>query len=272
MAAPDGQNEIGSVESFVVQLETYGQDTRLAFGKVPEDGLAGLTSDGFGLYSFCTENIEEYLPHLNVEGKRCLTVAASGDQVIALLMAGAAEVIAFDLVPTAGEITELKMQALAHLDWVGPEHFARNLWDRALRPREFARLCDRAPQASFNWYRSVVKQAVNGLPVGNAVNILKRYQIYGYTGYLASAEAFTKAKSAVSEALNAGRVSFIKADVRDLPYLGVGEFDVIVLSNILAATFEVRGNRRLFGGEQDTMHRPDRSKENGKYAQALCPR
>lgn len=268
-SAPDGQKEIGQLESLVVQLETSGKDPRLAFGKVPEDGLAGLTADGFGLYSFCTENIEGYLPHLSVEGKRCLTVAASGDQVIALLTAGAAEVVTFDVVPTAGDITELKMRALAHLDWDGSEHFARQLWDRALSPREFARLCDYAPEGRFNWYRSVVKQAVNGLPVGNARDILKRYQIYGYPGYLASEEVFAKAKSAVSAALSAGRVSFVKADVRDLPYLGLDEFDVIVLSNILAATFEVQGNRHLFGGKKGVIRYPDLSKENGQYAQAL---
>lgn len=265
----EGRRDIGTLESFVAQLARSGKDPRLAFGKVPEDGLAGLIADGLGLYSFCTESIEDYLPYLDVTGKRCLTVAASGDQAIALLMAGAAEVVTFDLVAGAGEITELKMQTLAHLDWAGPEHFASAVWERALSPMEFARICDRVPQASFNGYRSVVKQAVNGLPMGEAMSIFKRYQIHGYTGYLESEETFAKARSAVSEVLNAGRVSFVKADVRDLPHLGLGKFDIVVLSNILAANFELRGNRHVLGGSDGVIGQDEVMSRDSTYAQSL---
>lgn len=265
----DDQTEMGLTERLVIELERTGKDPRLAFGKVVEDGLAGLTADGLGLYAFCTESIEDYLSHLDVEGKRCLTVAASGDQVIALLMAGASEVVTFDSVQAAGEITELKMHALAHLDWADPAHFSRGMWETALSPREFARICDLAPNARFSWDRSIVRQAVIGLPVGKAVNILKRYQISGYTGYLTDVESFAKAKSATSAALRDGRVSFVKTDVRDLPYLGLGEFDVIVLSNILASTYEVRANRQVFGEGVKAVRWRGSFEEHGRYAQAL---
>ncbi len=120
-------------EENVTRLEQEGKDPRLAFRNRPEEALAELTADGLGLYSFCTESIEDYLPYLNVEGKRCLSVAASGDQVIALLMAGASEVVAFDHVQDSSEILELKMQALAHLDWDSCVQFAYGLWDRFSR-------------------------------------------------------------------------------------------------------------------------------------------
>jgi hypothetical protein len=256
------------MEEFVVQLEESGKDPRLAFGRVPDDGLLELTADGFGLYSFCTESIEDYLPHLDVSGKRCLTVAASGDQVIALLMAGAAEVVTFDLVWGAGEATELKMNAMAHFDWDSLGQFAGEVWNKALSPRGFSQLCDRAPKARYHGYGSMMQRAVNGLPIGRAVNVFKRHQIYGYTGYLASGEAFDTAKSAVTTALSDGRVSFVRSDVRDLPHLGLGEFDVIVLSNILGATFATRRNRHVFGGMTVDDERLDRAGELA-YARSL---
>ena len=257
-----------SKEEHVTQLEEAGKDQRLAFGKVPEDALAGLTSDGFGLYSFCTESIEDYLPYLDVSGKRCLAVAASGDQVIALLLAGATEVVTFDVIAGAGEAVELKMHALAHFDWEGPEHFARDVWNKALSPMGLAHLCDCAPKAGFNWYRSLMHQAANGMPIGKAANIFKRHQIHGYSAYLASGEAFFETKSAVATSLSAGTVSFVRADVRDLPYFGLGEFDVVVLSNILGAAFSSGGNRYVVGGACSDVEPFDGSARMA-YARAL---
>lgn len=264
----DRQDRPSSKEEYVTQLEEGGKDPRLAFGKAPEDGLAGLMSDGLGLFSFCTESIEDYLPYLNVSGKRCLTVAASGDQVIALLMAGATEVVTFDVVSGAGEAVELKMNALANFDWEGPEQFARNLWTKALSPKGLAHLCDCSPNADFNWHRSLMRQAVAGMPVGRAASVFKRYQIHGYSAYLASDEAFTQAKSAVTLALRGGAVSFVRADVRDLPYFGLGEFDVVVLSNILGATFASGGNRYVLGDAGSMTERFDHSRR-ASYARAL---
>lgn len=203
-----------------------------------------------------------------MKGKRCLTVAASGDQAIALLMAGAAEVVTFDLVRAAGEIAELKLNALAHLDWEGREQFSDELWDRALAPEGFSQICDRASDGMFHSPYSTVRKAVYGLPVGEAINILKRFQIYGYTAYLSSDEAFTKAKMAVAEALSDGRISFVRADIRDLPHINLGEFDVIVLSNILGASFESIGYRRMLGEEIDKNDRVSSPTRDG-YARAL---
>ncbi len=103
-------------------------------------------------------------------------------------------------------------------------------------------------------------QAICGFPVGHANAILKRFQIYGYTGYLASKENFDKAKIAVTKALKTGSVSFVYADVRELPGLELGEFDVIVLSNILTSTFETRGTRVVLGGDENTVRyrKPER--------------
>lgn len=257
---------VGPMEASVLELEENGKDPRLAFGRRPDSGLRELISDSFGLFSFTTESIEDYLPHLDVKGKRCLTVASSGDQAIALLMAGAAEVVTFDVIEAAGEITELKMNALAHLEWEGREQFGYELWERVLSPRGFSQICDRAPNGMFHRDYSPARLAVYGLPVGQATYILRQHQIYGYTAYLANDEAFNNARWAVTEALSAGRVSFVRADVRDLPYINLGDFDVIVLSNILGAMFRETVYRKIFGG---TSRKADHSQVNERHAHAL---
>lgn len=222
----------GRLEAFVRDLTVRGDDPRLAFGKIPEHAMEALISNSLGLYAWCTENIREYLPILDVKGKRCLTVAASGDHIINLLLAGAREVVAFDCVPAANDVAFLKMQALVNLKWSDPDHFRGSLWDEVLSPVVFAQLMDRTDDP-FNALHSLIGQAMNGLPVGEAKSIFKRYQVSGRNAYITSSEQFETARAACAEALSEGNVSFVPADIRELPLLGLGSFDVIVLSNIL---------------------------------------
>jgi hypothetical protein len=229
---------VGPREAFVQELVEEGADPNLAFGPMAFSSKDGFFSEGLGLYEFCTENILEYLPLLDVEGKRCLTVASSGDHTINLLMAGAREVVAFDSVQAAGEVTWLKMQALVDLEWRDSGHFRGSLWREALAHRNFARLCDRAVDPSYGNSRSIVGQAVCALPAGQVPTIFKRYQITGRNAYIASEDGFEKAKRACASALSDGRVSFTAADIRELPLLGIGEFDVIVVSNILQSALD----------------------------------
>ncbi len=192
-------------------------------------------TDAFGLYSFTTENILAYLPILEAEGKRCLTVAASGDQVINLLMAGAKEVVCFDSVAAAGEVTALKIQALADLNWEDAGHFRGSLWEEVSKPITFARLRDRTMEPLWDNRRNVFKPVVEQLNVEYA---FKMWQTTGRNAYIADEAAFKKAQDACRQAMEDGRVSFVHADIRELPLLELGQFDVIVLSNILQATWK----------------------------------
>lgn len=197
--------------------------------------LFDLLSGTLGLYDFTTEDIGEYMPDLAANGKRCLTVASSGDHVINLLAAGAEEIVAFDSVEAAGEVTWLKLQALADLDWTNAKDFSRNLWSTALDRIVFARLRDRAYDPSYGTHRAVMKTVVNSIPEKHRRLLFKQHQTRGYNSYLADESSFETAKAACRRALDDGRVSFVHADVRDLPLLELGEFDVIAFSNILQA-------------------------------------
>jgi len=73
-------------------------------------------------YAFTTENIGEYFPFIDFNGKKVLTVASSGDHTINSLMSGAREVTYFDIVKPAIYMTELKLEALKQLSY---EEFKR---------------------------------------------------------------------------------------------------------------------------------------------------
>lgn len=69
------------------------------------------------IYSFTTENIAGYYPCLDFENKSILTVASSGDHIINAFYKGAKKVSGFDINYLALVFTELKLVALANLDY-----------------------------------------------------------------------------------------------------------------------------------------------------------
>lgn len=228
---------VGRKERFVREMTEAGRDPRIALGSgAGEFAMHGLCSDTFGLYGFCTEDIRSYLPLLDVRGRRCLTVASSGDQAINLLAAGACEVTMFDSVPAAGEVSALKIQALADLEWHDRDAFRGRLWQDVMAPAGFARLLDRSDAPLYGKSWSVLAQAVSAFEPGTAHRIFKRWQVSGRNPYIASDEAFESARIACAAAMDDESVSFVAADARELPLLGLGRFDVIVMSNILQAT------------------------------------
>lgn len=229
---------VGYNEAEVQKRRSQKEDLRRAFGW-PQKASHDLLSKSLALYEFTTENIAEYLPLLDASGKRCLTIAASGDQAINLLMAGAKEVTTFDSSLAAGEVTWLKIQALSDLDWADRHDFSRNVWKKVFEPLTFARLMDRADKPNFGLPWSTLRNAVCGLPEDCvAAWIFPDNKISGTVPYLRTDDAFRSAQSACRAAMEAGASSFIQNDIRTLPFLSLGEFDVIVLSNVLQAVFK----------------------------------
>jgi hypothetical protein len=232
-----------------------GDKTYFYFGHQTIDEML---SSSAGLYAWTTENIREYLPALDVAGKRCLTVASSGDHIINLLMAGATEVVSFDNVETAGAVSSFKMQALADLTWRDSQHFRGSLWEEALTPIMYARLEDRCAHPLYSQSRSLLRGAVSNMK--SPASIFKAYQTSGRNPYIADETSFAAAKAACHQAMDDGRVSFVHADIRDLPLLELGKFDVIVLSNILQSQWKskfsptviARGDNGLNG--RDFLH------------------
>ena len=81
----------------------------------------GRYSEMSPVYVFATENIGDYVQHLDLEGKDVLTVGASGDHMIAAYGAGAKLVHNFDINRLARSMAELKwiaLQALSREDFI----------------------------------------------------------------------------------------------------------------------------------------------------------
>lgn len=231
---------VGPCEKAVIDFLEKGDDPRKAFDSFWFLNLDQKLSIAFGLYKFSTEHISSYLPYLNVAGKRCLTVAASGDQIISLLMAGAKEIIAFDTAKASEEVSCMKMQALVDLDWEDKrKSFPIIFWKHILNPQAYAKLVDRMDTYNRN-YRiySVMEHAINRFNIGHADDIFLKYCCVGKIPYLENDDNFDLARQNCATALMDGRVSFIQADVRELSFMGLGKFDSIILSNILQSRFE----------------------------------
>jgi hypothetical protein len=182
-----------------------------------------------GLFRFCTEDIACYLDALAPSGRRCLTVASSGDQTVNLLMAGASEVVAFDTDRDALSGTAFKLAALQEAEDGDPRSF-RNDFDSWLRPDAFRKVAKRMGFAEKDFFESR-----GSLSENPADAIFKPWRITGLNPYVSSPEAFAAARSAVTSAAAEGRVSVVQSDVRSLHRIpGIGTFDVIVLSNIVS--------------------------------------
>lgn len=87
--------------------------------------VANRILDGYGedyandkrnvIYNIATEEIDHFMPVLNVENKKILTVAGSGDQLLTCALNGAKSVDVFDINPLQIYFTKLKVSALKAL-------------------------------------------------------------------------------------------------------------------------------------------------------------
>lgn len=75
------------------------------------------------IYLNTTENIAGILEGLDIKGKKVLSVAGSGDQMLNAYYHGAEEVSIFDINPLAAAQAELKLVAAQKLDYNEFYHF-----------------------------------------------------------------------------------------------------------------------------------------------------
>ena len=188
------------------------------------------------VYPFATENIAAYLPGLAVRGQRVLTVGGSGDHVIGAALAGAKEVVAFDVNELAPLFAELKRAGLLRLTYAGFRGFFLPGGSSAFAHRTYLKLrpelsfaaryfFDRAYEACGRDGRKLRASGLFRTSHESAARDVAN------NPYLASAAAFDRAKKAVKKTAS----SWIAADVRELPAKLAGRrgrFDVILLSNI----------------------------------------
>jgi S-adenosylmethionine:diacylglycerol 3-amino-3-carboxypropyl transferase len=185
------------------------------------------------VYSFTTENLSGYFPHLPFKDASVLTVGGSGDQIINAYLHGASEVTAFDINTHSAFYTDLKLAALEHLEF---ERFKKFLF------RE-----DKQNAFNFGTYQKI-RGSMNDISVQF---FDQEYHNFSYDGqelresklfnnrfdnnelkimsnpYLQSEENYNKAKN------NLKKTRWFRADVKDLAdILEEESFDIVLFSNI----------------------------------------
>lgn len=90
-----------------------------------------LTNQFTRIYPFTTENIKGYLEQYDLTDQKVLTVGASGDHILNLILLGATKIDYFDINPFTEFFVELKIAAVKALEYVEfLQYFCADDWDK----------------------------------------------------------------------------------------------------------------------------------------------
>src|SRR5688500_7106879 len=64
------------------------------------------------MYLFATETVSDYYNKIGLKGKKALTVCGSGDQVLGAFIAGASELVCYDINANSEHMLHLKIAAI----------------------------------------------------------------------------------------------------------------------------------------------------------------
>ncbi|MHB8860232.1 MAG: DUF3419 family protein [Minisyncoccota bacterium] len=187
------------------------------------------------MYVYATEMVAEYYQRLGLKGKRVLTVAGSGDQVINALYYGASEVVAFDINRNALFMTELKMAAIRALSYQEfsrffsqtKKGFAQDLYIKA-RP-----LLSRACQKYFDQLYTEIGPYGLGVSVyfRSRKHLVDKKKAQEVNAYLVDVTTYQKMKEILEHNRPVLRVENVLHLSTNEEFKGK-KFDVINLSNI----------------------------------------
>ncbi len=197
--------------------------------------VANRILDGYGedysndkrnvIYNIATEEIDHFMPVLNVENKKILTVAGSGDQLLTCALNGAKSVDAFDINPFQIYFTKLKVAALKALnvDEFNRYFYADLMYSRGLyiKIRDYL---DNSTRLFFDsLYKNGFESRFDNLMVN--LNVDKSFSII---------PSYTKEDNYDIAKYNLEKmdIRYINSDLLKIHKKTKKEYDVIMLSNI----------------------------------------
>ena len=193
------------------------------------------------LYSMTTENIYDFLKKYDLNGKKILTVAGSGDQRLNAYLLGAKDVTCFDINPLTEMHMMLKDQCIKRfslddfLYFFGygyGKEFDKNF---LLSSRLFNEIKNELDDYTYEFFDYIINGSINYSPKdiyfeGENLDVLEKLN-----GYL-SFDNYERLRSI----LKGKKVDFIDSNVDTLPDRLCGEkFDMILLSNISDYTHHI---------------------------------
>ncbi len=197
--------------------------------------VANRILDGYGedysndkrnvIYNISTEEIDHFMPVLNVENKKVLAVAGSGDQLLTCALNGAKSVDAFDINPFQIYFTKLKVSALKALS-VGEfnDFFYKNLmFSRSL----YYKVRDYLDNSTTLFFDSLYKNGFESKFYRLMVNV-------NMDDSFSIIPSYTKEENyyLTRDNLEKMDIRYITSDLLKIYKKTKKEYDVIMLSNI----------------------------------------
>ena len=197
--------------------------------------VANRILDGYGedysndkrntIYNTATEEIDHFMPVLNVENKKVLAVAGSGDQLLTCALNGAKSVDAFDINPFQIYFTKLKVSALKALR-VGEfyDFFYKNLmFSRSL----YYKVRDYLDNSTTQFFDSLYKNGFESKFYRLMVNV-------NMDDSFSIIPSYTKEENyyLTRDNLEKMDIRYITSDLLKIHKKTKKEYDVIMLSNI----------------------------------------
>lgn len=184
-------------------------------------------------FLFTNENVKKTFDNFDLQNKRVLTVAASGDHAFEAYTRGAKHVDVFDCNLFQKYVIELKHQMIKTLSYsefmdyfFGCKRMNPYIYEKVMR-----RLSKQTATFMECFYLSNNKQFFfHPSPYWNSDRSNK-----DLTSYISSQDDFNKLKQSLPETIN-----FTWCNLTDVPYKFTKAYDIVHLSNILSHTASTR--------------------------------
>lgn len=196
--------------------------------------IGSLSNTGFSEYSrgylSTTENIGAYLNEVEFNKNRALTVLSSGDQVFNLMLKGVLEIDAFDINKLQYFVYCLKKAMIKELSLA---NFKKAMGDLALKNMTqdnqdlLNKLKLSMPPLVYEYFWQILEFLHHNYMLG-LVNIFGSFVNFSHNLYLASEDNYKKLQRMIEDI----PVHLYFLDVKKVPYLVEGDYDIIILSNI----------------------------------------
>ncbi|MCR4284668.1 MAG: BtaA family protein [archaeon] len=184
------------------------------------------------VYPFTTENLAGYMPNLNLEGKKVLTVTGSADHMINSFLFGAEDVVCFDINTLATFFAELKIKALKRLDFEQFKRFFLLGDGGTMDFKVYSSIRNELSLGCVRFFDGVYRiNEMDGEEVRRSKLFNKRFDIdklrIRSNPYLHSEEQYEAVRARVKS-----EVKLINSSAKDLASKLDEEFGVVMLSNL----------------------------------------
>lgn len=180
------------------------------------------------IYPFTTENIAGYMKKLDLENKKVITVTASGDHILNLVVKGCKYITAYDINPLAQKYAKLKLAGMRQLDY--KDFLKVFLYETSDTLKyEIIKSLELEQEISDYWITELKRHNNNGLELRKSILFNTKYfnpaSKIKQNLYL-DEENYQKTR----EKLSSININYINTDIKELKLSS--SYDYMFLSNI----------------------------------------